>query len=399
LLQIGATYLLTAATNAGAGFAFTNWTGGTNGTAAVLTNGTALQFVMQSNLVLQANFVDVQPPVVAITSPVSGQRWSNAVFTATGTAGDNVQVSNVAIQLNGGAWSNALAANNWTNWTAALNLVPGTNTLWAYAVDTSGNHSSTGSVSMDFVVTNQLLVRATGLGTIAPDYSNAWLEIGRNYSMTATAMKGGFVFAHWVVSTNWQVGVTNGAATLPFTMVSNLTLQVNFNDIIKPFVTISSPTSGQQVTNVLMTVVGTSSDNWQVSGVWYQLNGGGWTLASSTNSYNNWTAVVALSAGTNTVNAYAMDPAGDFSATNSVSFVSGSAFQLKLTFTSSQPLAAGGFGFSVQLPVGQSGHIEGSTNLINWTTLTNFNGSNSTFNFLDPAATNYKGRFYRAVLP
>jgi hypothetical protein len=36
----------------------------------------------------------------------------------------------------------------------------------------------------------------------------------------------------------------------------------------------------------------------------------------------------------------------------------------------------------------QSGHIQVSINLINWTTLTNFTGNNTTLNFRDPAATN-----------
>ena len=48
-----------------------------------------------------------------------------------------------------------------TNWSAALDLTPGTNTVSAYAVDTSGNLSSTTRL-LDYVVTNQLGVRAFG---------------------------------------------------------------------------------------------------------------------------------------------------------------------------------------------------------------------------------------------
>lgn len=43
--------------------------------------------------------------------------------------------------------------------------------------------------------------------------------------------------------------------------------------------------------------------------------------------------------------------------------------------------------------------IEVSSNLVNWTTLTNFVKTNSPFQFSDPAATNYTRRFYRAVIP
>ncbi len=92
--------------------------------------------------------------------------------------------------------------NNWTNWSAGVTLVPGTNVVQAFAVGTTGNNSVTNSVSFQFVVTNQLHIHATGLGTISPNYSNAWLEIGRNYTNKA-APSTGFVVTNWTISTNW----------------------------------------------------------------------------------------------------------------------------------------------------------------------------------------------------
>lgn len=109
---------------------------------------------------------DTNPPTINITSPTSGQRWSNAVFSVTGTANDNVQVSNVWCQINGLGWNFASTSNNWSNWIAQVTLTPGTNTIAAYSVDTSGNFSLTNSVSFDFVVTNQLQIRTTGLVTL-----------------------------------------------------------------------------------------------------------------------------------------------------------------------------------------------------------------------------------------
>jgi hypothetical protein len=55
LLAIGTNYTLTA--TAGNNWLFSNWVGGVTTPYAVLTNGAVLQFAMQSNLVLQANFV------------------------------------------------------------------------------------------------------------------------------------------------------------------------------------------------------------------------------------------------------------------------------------------------------------------------------------------------------
>ncbi|HTV75763.1 MAG TPA: hypothetical protein VMD57_02105, partial [Candidatus Baltobacteraceae bacterium] len=68
-------------------------------------------------------------------------------------------------------------------------------------------------------------------------------------------------------------------------------------------------------------------------------------------------------------------------------------------FTNAQPMKTNGLAFSLQLSAGLNGHIQVSTNLTSWSTLTNFTGTNSTLNFRDPAATNSSQRFYRAVIP
>ena len=390
VLAIGQSYSMTA--TPGTGFAFINWTG------SLTTNGATLKFTMASNLTFTANFVDTNRPAVSITNLASGQRVSNVVFTVKGTASDNWQVSNVVCQINGGGWNLATNINNWTNWAAGVTLIPGTNVLQACAVDTSGNVSTTNSVSFQFVVTNQLQIRAMGLGTIKPNYSNAWLEIGRNYSITSTPASG-FVFNNWVLSTNWIGGATTTKTNLSFVMASNLTLQVNFLDVTKPTNTITAPTTGQHMTNALATVVGTARDNWGVAGVWYQLNNGAWNATATTNGWTNWTTTLKLTAGTNTVKAYAMDLGGNFSTTNSLNVVSSNTFMLQLAFTNAFPLKTNGLVFILQLSTGLNGHIQVSTNLTSWTTMTNFVGTNTTLKFRDQAATNSNVRFYRATIP
>ena len=394
-LPIGQRYTMTA--TASAGYGFTGWTGSST------TNGPTLSFVMASNLTFTANFVVVTNPTLTIAAPVSGQRWSNTVFTVTGKARDNLRMSNVVCQINGGAWSNAATANGWTNWTTAVNLVPGTNTISAYAVDTSGNVSTTSSASFQFVVTNQLQIHTVGLGTISPNDSNVWLEIGRNYSITSSPAKG-FVFTNWVISTNWIGGTKTSKTNLMFMMASNLTLQACFMETSRPTLSITAPTAGQHMTNALATVVGTAGDNWKVSAVWYQLTNkiltsGTWSLATTTNNYTNWTTTVTLAVGSNTVKAYAVDLAGNFSTTNSVSVVSSNTFKLQFNFALSQPLTSTGLNFTLQLSSNLNGHIQVSTNMLNWITLTNFVGTNSTITFHDPAATNSNRRFYRAAIP
>ena len=311
VLAIGQSYSLTA--TPGIGFMFSNWTGGTSLPLAVLTNKAALRFVMQSNLVLQANFVDTNRPTVSITNPASGQRASNAVFTVKGKAGDNRQVSNVVCQINGGAWSNAATANGWTNWTAAVNLVPGTNTISAYAIDTSGNLSLTNTVKLDYILSAPLTVQIVGEGTLTPNYNGQFLAISNSYTMKAAATNG-FAFYYW----GGGVPMSSNP-TLTFTMASNLTITANFKDVTKPVAAITFPVANQKWSNSVITVTGKASDNVGVTGVSIQINNGGWTLAQTANGFTNWTAAnLPVIFGTNIIQAYAVDAAGNVSVTNEV---------------------------------------------------------------------------------
>jgi uncharacterized repeat protein (TIGR01451 family) len=90
--------------------------------------------------------------------------------------------------------------------------------------------------------------------------------------------------------------------------------------------TITAPVSGQQMSNATFTVTGTATCGLAaglaaVTNVYVQLNGGGWTNATTANGWSNWTANVTLTPGSNTVQAYAVDALfGTPSMTNSVIF-------------------------------------------------------------------------------
>ena len=254
-------------------------------------------------------------PTLSITAPKSGQRWSNAVFTVTGIAKDNVKVAAVFYQLNNTAWAGA-TLSNLTNWSAAnLVLAPGTNTILAYAVDTSNNTSTTNTVKFIYVLSDRLGLTLNGRGTVSPNYSNALLEIGKNYSMTATAAKG-FKF------TDWSGSLATTAAKLVFNMQSNLSFTANFLDVTRPVNIVLTPRANQRWSNQLFTVTGKAGDNVRVSNVWYQLNNTGWSNAVTGNSFTNWSAPnLVLTPGTNILQSYAADLAGNRSLTNTIKFI------------------------------------------------------------------------------
>ena len=310
VLEIGRNYSMTA--TAATGFRFVNWTG------SAPTNTAKLTFNMQSNLSFTANFVDSSRPVNVVLTPKPNQRWSNQVFSATGRASDNVRVSNVWYQLNGTGWNLAAFALNHTNWTAAnLLLTPGTNVISAFAEDATGNRSLTNTVKFVYVLSDRVSVQfAGGRGTLSPNYSNAVLEIGRNYSMTATAASG-FRFI------NWTGSATTSAAKLTFNMQSNLSFTANFLDTSRPVNAITNPVANQKWSNIVFTASGKASDNVGIAGVSYQLNGTGWNLATLAFNHLGWSTPVLtnfLLAGSNQLQAFAVDAVGNASLTNTVNF-------------------------------------------------------------------------------
>ncbi len=312
LLPIGKNVTLTA--TPAVGYAFTNWT---DGSSFIITNKPTLTFLMASNLSFIANFIDIAKPTVAITNiPVSGN-VSNAAFTVKGKAGDNLSVSNVFYNLNNGGWLGADLANGFTNWSAYLTLTPGTNLLATYAVDTTGNLSLTNTVKLVYILSAQLTVSMNGKGSIAPAYNNALLQIGKNYTLTATPAVG-FAFTNWTDGSSF---IITNKPTLTFLMASNLSFIANFIDIAKPTVAITNiPVSGN-VSNAAFTVKGKAGDNLSVSNVFYNLNNGGWLGVDSTNYFSNWSALLDLTPGTNVLSTYAIDTTGNLSLTNTVKLV------------------------------------------------------------------------------
>jgi uncharacterized repeat protein (TIGR02543 family) len=118
-------------------------------------------------------------------------------------------------------------------------------------------------VNFDYVVSGVLTVRTNGLGSIAPNYNGASLQIGATYSMTATPGTG-YVFYRWTGSLS-----TNNSA-LTFVMASNLAFTANFENQTNPLVGINSGSANQLtiswpvgITNfVIQTNANLSTTNW-----------------------------------------------------------------------------------------------------------------------------------------
>jgi len=305
-LQVASFYSMTA--KADSGCAFVNWT---DGDGNVVTNTATLHFEMASHLTYVANFKDATKPTLTVTSPKTGAKTNSENIVITGTAKDNTGISNVLISLNHSDWDEARLSNGNSNWTAQVELIQGTNSIAITALDDGGNYSTTNILSIDYIVTAPLTLKSVGSGTISPNYSNAVLNVNQSYSMKATPAKG-FAFYFW---NNGDTMSNN--PTLDFTMSPGLIIVANFKDITPPTVTITSPKANSRYSNATINVTGTASDNVAVTDVGVRINDDWITPVGLTNWSLNG---LPVSRGTNTLQAYAMDAAGNLT-TNTVKFL------------------------------------------------------------------------------
>jgi YD repeat-containing protein len=254
--------------------------------------------------------VDTNRPVAAVVTPAAGGTVVSNNITLAGTAKDNAGVAAVYLSVNNSDWTQATTANGWSNWTAQASLVPGTNVVAAYSVDGSGNISPTNQIRFFYAVSAVLELGISGRGTVSPNYSNAVLQIGRSYSISAIGGTG-FGFTNWTGTVDGIVAINTNKAALNFVMQSNLALSATFVDVMKPTLNITNIPPTGKVSNELFTIKGRAGDNVGVASVLYNVINTGWTPADSGNNFTNWSGDVDLTPGPNVIVVTAADAAGN----------------------------------------------------------------------------------------
>lgn len=86
---------------------------------------------------------DSDPPSIAITIPSSGQSFNADSIAVSGTAFDDISLSNIEVKVGSGSWQ---SASGTTSWSKSIILNSGSNTIYARATDTSGNTQETSMV-------------------------------------------------------------------------------------------------------------------------------------------------------------------------------------------------------------------------------------------------------------
>jgi Divergent InlB B-repeat domain/Bacterial Ig domain len=204
MLAIGQRYSLTA--TASNGFAFSCWMDA-NGT--IITNKPSVSFVMASNLDLRAVFIDSLKPSVTFFKRSSEPVFAADSYLIRGRATDNAGVAGVYYKLNDGSWQTAQTFNGWIDWTATINLLPGTNWLFAYGIDTSGNASTTNATPIIYSTAPVSLFNKNGEGIS---------DSTRQFSISFGAK----TFGHFSTDANYF----NGVGTYSYTRLTPSTARL-----------------------------------------------------------------------------------------------------------------------------------------------------------------------------
>jgi uncharacterized repeat protein (TIGR03803 family) len=338
MLNIGENYSITAKPVASV---FNSWT-----SDAIQSFFPTLPFVMQSNLVVTADFSARQSPAVSITYPAAKARISSPVFAGTATSVPvlagvnpaNVQLTNVAYWFTniatGSNFSGVAVLTNGaavSNWSITAIPWPGANVLAVQSQDISGDVSPIVYRSFFYEVPAVFILSTagTGSGTFtataavpgdALPTNGAMLNLGENYTITAKPDPFS-VFSQWVIST----GVSNSSPTLPFVMQAGLALTAVFN-AKPPLVAISSPAANLRTAAPAFN--GTASSGLGLSNVSYSLanafagslTNGFATLTAGAGMVSNWSIAIVPLPGTNILTVQSIDVAGDISASASRTF-------------------------------------------------------------------------------
>jgi uncharacterized repeat protein (TIGR03803 family) len=337
MLDLGAGYSVTASPRSSV---FRGWTSG-----GVMSFDPTLPFIMQSNLVLTADFLSRQSPAIFISSPAANARVSSPVFEGTATSSpvssgvdpNSVRLTNVVYWLTNAATASVMTGTATltqgaavSNWTITATPLPAANILAVQSQDISGGLSPIVSRKFFYEVPAlfTLLKSGSGNGTFTATAAahgdilptnGAMLNLGENYTISAKPDSYS-VFNQWVTSTG-----DSNSPKLAFIMQPGFTLTAVFTEV-PPVVAISSPTANLRTTAPVFK--GTASSHLGLTSVSYSLantfigstSSGFATLTAGAGAVSNWSIAVVPLPGTNTLTVTSQDAAGDISTAVSRTF-------------------------------------------------------------------------------
>jgi hypothetical protein len=273
---------------------------------------------------------DTIPPT--ITASISQQAGTSVVVS--GTASDNVGVTEVDVAIDGGGYAVAQGTTSWSYTVDTTRLAAGSHTATAKARDAAGN-AATASASFSVAPVTSTPPTATILApsantTVAGTVTVDGTASGSNQVAKVELSVDGGAYNLAQGTTSWSgsvntSGYTNGAHTLYARAtdtagnigVSSEAISVT-NDVAPPTVAVTTPSAGAIVSGTL-SAAGTASDDVLVAKVEVSVDGGAYAAAQGTASWAYSLDTTQLANGSHTLTARATDGTGKTS-TSSVAF-------------------------------------------------------------------------------
>lgn len=232
--------------------------------------------------------------------------------------------------------------------TNTITAIPGPG--YVFSKWTSDQLPTTDSLSLTFMMQPNLSITANFIDRQAPSLTITEPQAGEvvyasSVNVTLAVSDNGPISNVWVrvgsgrwvsavqegSSSNWTASIvpptgTNILSAYAMDAGGNLsaTSTVAFvftPDRERPKISITSPRSGQVISNSPIAVSGTFADVRPVSNVWVRLGSQEWTRAQINPEQNSWSVSANPQLGANTLSAFMMNSVGNCSLTSSVQFV------------------------------------------------------------------------------
>jgi hypothetical protein len=171
-----------------------------------------------------------QPPLpIAITTPAADSRITTPTLSVAGTVDTTTAAATLQLSVaNSTGTTPFTPVSGLATWSGTIGgLAPGSNTITAQSLDSSGNVVATATRTITYIEEGSLTISHSGSGSVTSAYAGTTIHpVGATITVKATPASGS-VFA------GWSGSIVSGSPTLSFAMQNGLSLQANF--IPNPF--------------------------------------------------------------------------------------------------------------------------------------------------------------------
>jgi uncharacterized repeat protein (TIGR02543 family) len=228
-------------------------------------------------------------PTIAIAAPAANARVEVMPLEIRGSAVARQGLAAVFYQLNDGPW---MTATGGALWTVSLTPTAGLNVIRVKSLDAFGVESLVVTRSFTRVVRSDLALTVLGQGAVKNGgfTSPVGLEIGKNYTLTATPKTG------WVFE-GWSGGLVSSNPTITFTMQDSLAVTATFVEnpfsaVAGAYLGLARAESDTHATSGLLRSTVTTAGGFSGS---LQLGGKGYRLSGKFDSNGQWVGQIARS--------------------------------------------------------------------------------------------------------